>query len=198
MPESETAPVVEPDVGTSQLCAYLNHFLGYFPSAPRKRFNVHQIEALDMDGWSDDERKLVVEEGRLQIERQQRDLEQVRTRAQFMVTTGLLLMVGVIAVHGWVVGDAVANVFWWVGAVLTTTAIFGLGAVSVSAKQLTAIDAALLTHSASPVLNDLAQGYARAVRMGEDTLATELTVLRFDVLLLLGGLALTGIGLLCI
>jgi hypothetical protein len=56
------------------------------------------------------------------------------------------------------------------------------------------IHTTLLTHSQPPVLDSLATAYARTVRVGGNTIATQLSVLRYSALVLLAAALLTAVA----
>ena len=183
------------DKSPRTLCVYLSHFIGYFPKYTVKVFNVYQNKPSNIDHWTDSDYKILIDEGRIQVERQQRDLEQIRARAQFMLTTGLVLLAGLLAVQDRLADHVCAQVFWWLGFSAAVIGVLGLGAVSVSTKTMNMIDAAELTACEPPVEKELAEAYGRMMGLAENTLATELTMFRLDVLAILVGLLLAGLAL---
>ncbi len=176
---------------------YFSHFLGYWHGWKPWTLNADPNVPQSMGGWEATDIELVVQEGRIQIDRQHKDLEQIRTRAQFMITTGLLLVAALIAAQSRVAGHLVPSLAWWTGVILAVVGVLGFGAVVVSQMSMGTISTAKFTHP--PDVNasfDLATGYARIVKQGEDTLATELTTFRMDVLMFLAGILLAGCGVL--
>ncbi|MEV4116627.1 hypothetical protein [Nonomuraea sp. NPDC049695] len=68
-------------------------------------------------------------------------------------------------------------VIWLIGVFGTTLGLLGAAAVTVARKDVGWIDTTRLSRQPSPLLPQLAAAYARAVRTGENTMATHVTVL---------------------
>ena|SRR6266699_194129 len=178
----------------SEAMVYVRYLLGLWPGRALPTFEVHEAEPGNMESWSDDDTVLVVQEGRRQLDRQSSDLESIRSRAQFLFTTclGLLALTfagtkTLTATHRWWV-----LVPWSVSLLSTVVSLLGCTAVIVGRKEMGAVDSTRLSRQRSPVLPTLAASYARAVRVGENTVATHITVYRDSVLLALIGAALYG------
>jgi hypothetical protein len=72
--------------------------------------------------------------------------------------------------------------------------LLGAVAVVVANKEVGIIDTARLSRQHNPILPELAAAYARVVRKGENTIATQITVYRDAVLLVLVGATLSGMA----
>lgn len=177
----------------SEIKVYLQHVAALFrPSIAVVAFEVHKSEPGDVSGWSDDDMELLIAEGRRQIDRQVADLERVRSRSQFLFTTVLGLLVIVFGtVHAIAGPDShrvFLAVFLWCGSVVSILlGLLGTAALIATRKDLKIVDAAILSRVTPPVLAQLAIGYADAVRTGENSVATALTVQRDAVLLVIVG-----------
>lgn len=183
-----------------EIPAYLRHVLALVsPGRPAPQFNAHNVSPTPIDSWSDEEKKLLVEEGRRQLDRQATDFSQVQTRAQIVLTTGLVLAAGWTATLSALLGGtARAPVTGWLflilSAILILLATLGATSIIVVRAEFGTIHTTLLTHCQPPVLDSLAAAYARTVRVGGNTLATRLSVLRYSVLCLLVATLLTGVA----
>ena len=184
----------DPEKLPSEAMVYFRYLLGLWPGHAVPTFEIHQAEPGNMESWSDDDAALVLQEGRRQLDRQGSDLEGIRSRVQFLFTTclGLLALTlagtkALTAIPRWWV-----LVLWSVSILSTIASLLGCAAVIVSRKEMGAIDSTRLSRQRSPVLPTLAASYARVVRVGENTLATHITVYRDAVLLALIGAALYG------
>jgi hypothetical protein len=181
----------------NEATVYLAHVLGVLiPGRKVPAFIVHTVDPDPITNWETVDHQLLVEEGRRQIDRQIGDLAEIRGRAQFVVTTGLALVVLIFAGVR-VIANArgpAAFVLWSAAIVLALLGILGASAVIVARKEVGAIDAALMTHQTPPVLPGLAAAYARTVRAGENTIATQITVYRDAVLLVLAAVVTYGLA----
>lgn len=138
----------------------------------------------DLDQHEDDELKIVVDEGRRQLDRQLADLEKNKSRAATMLTVGLV-EIGVLAAGA---NRVFATGFWAIAiwAVSATLALLALGgAISLltSSAAFDRLDTRQVAEATRPVLRQVALGYAHAVGAGEETIRTRITVLRDGVLL---------------
>jgi hypothetical protein len=175
---------------------YLEQLPGLWAGRAVPAYSVHNIEPGDLKGWSNEELTILVDEGRQQLGRQSRDLEQVRNRATFLLTTGLGLLALVLAAVSdiTVINNPAPFVVWSLGGLAVLLGVLGAAAVVVANKELGMIDTALLSRQESPIYSGLATAYARAVRAGENTVATQITVYRDAVLLVLVGAVMSGGG----
>lgn len=180
--------------GRLEAKVYLQHVLVLFwPGGNPGQFAVHPGVPGHLGEWSDDDLRLLVEEGRRQLDRQHSDLERIQNRAQFLftITAGLLALFGSQAsrlqeAHGVLLG------LWVVGLLVILLALLG-GAALMSAKgEFGGVDACLLSSQASGVLKSVGRGYANSVGAGENTIATRITVLRDAVFLTTLGGAFQG------
>jgi hypothetical protein len=189
---SPPAPV-QPNEAT----VYLAHVLGVLmPGRKVPAFVVHTVEPVSTTNWEVVDHQLLVEEGRRQLDRQIGDLAEIRGRAQFVVTSGLAL-VALIFAGVRIIANArgpAAFILWCAAIVLALLGILGASAVIVARKEIGAIDAALMTYQTPPVLPGLAAAYARTIRAGEDTIATQITVYRDAVLMVLAAVVTYGLA----
>jgi hypothetical protein len=133
---------------------------------------------------------MMIDEGRRQSDRQLADLEQIRSRAQWLFTVGAPIVTAVAAVFAaFDEGDS----GWWVVLWLASLLAAGYGVVGAAAimtirADFNVIDSAVLSGYQRPVLNQLADDYAAMLGAGENTVATRLTVYRqAAVWLIIGG-----------
>ncbi|WDG18265.1 hypothetical protein [Microbacterium sp. Clip185] len=147
-----------------------------------------------MDGWRDADYELLITQGRAQIARQRSDLEQIRSRAQFLFTTTLAAIALAMAALPHVAGSLSAFLVWTVAVLAIGISALGAAAVVVVRKDFMDIDTARVALQYSPVNVAVAKAYAQSVSTGENTVATQITNLRNAVLALLLGVILLGIG----
>jgi hypothetical protein len=172
---------------------YLQHVLVLLrPNRPVPTFDAYTQTPGDVTHWAPDDLKLLIEEGRRQTDRQRQDLERLQSRAQFLFTTSLALLVVVAALLTSVLDEQnwLLTSVWVVGTLIVGLAMFGAAALFVTRLEMSTIDAANLSQQDPPITNALAEAYARMMAAGENTLATRLTVYRQAVLMVLLGSAI--------
>jgi hypothetical protein len=147
----------------------------------------------DVSAWTADQRKVLIEEGRRQIDKQYEDLERVRLRAQVTLAIGLVLE----GTAGSLRGDVSAanhTLLWvlWIAALaLIAWAILGAAATAVVRADMQTIHATVLSRYTGDIEYQLAEDYAAMVTDGENQIATRLINLRLAVTTLLVGAAIT-------
>jgi hypothetical protein len=162
------------------------------PSTAVPAFEVHADQPGDVSGWSQDDHQLLIAEGRRQLDRQIADLERIRSRCQFLFTTALALLVVVFGTVRTIAGPSSHRVLpalllWCVSILFIVLGLLGAAALITVRKDVQIIDAARLSRTAPPVLKALALAYADAIRTGENSVATALTVQRDAVLFVVVG-----------
>jgi hypothetical protein len=183
-----------------EIPAYLRHILALVsPGRAAPQFDAHNVSPAPIDSWSDEEKKLLIEEGRRQLDRQVTDFNQVQTRAQIVLTTGIALAAAWTATLSGLLGGSAREpgagwLFLTVSGPMIALTILGAASIIVVRAEFGTIHTTLLTRSQPPVLDSLAAAYARTVRVGGNTIATRLSVLRFSVLFLLVAVLLTGVA----
>jgi len=174
---------------------YLQHLLGLWPGAKVPVFEVHNIEQGNIDGWSETELTYALEEGRRQVDRLFEDVERIRTRAQFLLTTCAGFLIVIFAGYTTMIAakSAVPFALWSFAIVVTGLGLLGSASVIVARKDLRAIDTVRLTTTTErPLLRELVAAYGRSVRECTDTVATQITVFRDAVWLVLIGILVYG------
>ncbi len=136
--------------------------------------------------------RLVVEEGRRQIDNQSERFKHTTDRAQVVVTVSLLALpfwVGLFSLarksrhwQEWVSGG-----LWVLAGFLLVCGLAAAAAVAVTKANFEAIDTTQITTWDPPVLRRMAMDYAGAVRLGEGTVADRVTVFRQATRLLVWG-----------
>jgi hypothetical protein len=150
-------------------------------------FGADQLEATDVSGWTAEELKLLIEEGRRQSDRQQVDLTNIRGRAQWLFTVAVAALAALGAGLASGHPGTVETVLWLGGLVLLIYGVAGAASVMVSRADFSAIHTAVLSAQKQPIDRALAQAYARMMAGGENTVATRLTVFRQSVVFCLVG-----------
>ena len=84
---------------------------------------------------------------------------------------------------------------WLIGLVSVLYGVAGAVAIIVVRADLNAIDSAVLSRQAPPMLDYLAGAYSRMLRVGENTIATRLTLFRQAVIWVVAGGVIGLLGL---
>jgi hypothetical protein len=144
--------------------------------------------------WSENEVKLLIEEGRRHHDRTIATVDEARKRAQLGFTTGFALLVvqgsqlhRVSKLHCWY-----GSVIYWASVTLVILGWLGMLSVLSVPLRLSVIHAAVVTYLPRPVDRSLASEYAEAVVEGENAANSLLTVFRESMLYLTLGAALDG------
>ena len=168
---------------------YLVHALSLLaPGYELPVFSADQLKPKDVSQWSEEELKLLIEEGRRQSDRQQADLRDIRSRAQWLFTVAAAALGALGAGLASGNPDTTQAILWLAGLVLLVYGVGGAASVMVSRADFKTIHTAVLSAAQRPIDRSLAQSYARMMAEGENTVATRLTVFRQAVLFcLLGG-----------
>ena len=150
----------------------------------------------DLGGMKDDDDlRMIIDEGRRQLDRQMADLDRIRSRGVTLVTVGLaelaLLARGARTTFAHGTGATVA---WTFAALLVLFGLGGAAALLTAKAEFGRTDTVKAAGEVPPVLRPLALAYAQQAGYGEETVRTRLTVLRDAVLLLVVG-ALVYAGL---
>jgi hypothetical protein len=176
----------------SEWRVYLNHIAGLvWPGRRVLTFEVDRNEPGDIAGWSNDDLLLLIDQGRIHVAQQVDDLERVRGRAQFLLTTTLGLIVVMFASAKTFVaaGRALAFLFWAIGLLVAGVSLLGAAAVVVTRKDLSAVHVTRLSRQRPPIAAELASSYSRIVKTGNNTVATQITIYRDAVMLLISASA---------
>jgi hypothetical protein len=168
---------------------YFAHIAGVLlPGEELPQHRAHPTSAQPLDNWPTEDLSLMIDEGRRQLDRQLSDLERIRGRAQWLFTVGAAITTalagGFVAEgsHGWLF------VLWILGLALLVIGVGGAAAVMTVRADFKTIDTAVLSGYKPPAQSALARDYSRMLRLGEDTVATRLTIFRQAVLyVILGG-----------
>lgn len=169
---------------------YLVHVLGLLaPGREVPLLAAHQKPSQPLTDWTDDELKLMLDEGRRQGDRQGAMLEQIRGRAQWLFTFGAPLVVAAASVSTAIDND---DSGWWTVAWLLSLFAVGYGVVGAAAimtvrADFDMIDTAVLSGYKPAILAALAADYAGMLGVGENTVATRLTLFRQAVVWMIVG-----------
>lgn len=181
----------------SEWRVYLDHVLGLiWPGRSVLTFEVDRNEPGDVTRWPMADLLLLIEQGRIQVAQQVEDLERIRGRAQFLLTATLGLMVIMFAsAKTFARADAaLAFLFWAIGLLAAGICVLGAAAVVATRKDLSAVHTTRLSRQNDPIAATLAASYSRVVKAGSNTVATQITVYRDAVMLLVAASALYAIA----
>ena len=114
---------------------YLVHALSLLaPGYELPVVSADQIKPKDVSQWSEEELKLLIEEGRRQSDRQQADLRDIRSRAQWLFTVAAAALgalgAGLASGHP----DTTQAILWLAGLVLLVYGVGGAASVMVSRR----------------------------------------------------------------
>jgi hypothetical protein len=140
-------------------------------------------EPADLSGLSPESLRLIVEQGRRQLDAQSERFRHTTDRAQTLLTVSLVALAFVAGILSRVTSTngaqrVIAATFWAVGIVLVLLGATAAAAVIVVRADFSAIDTTQMTHWSEPVLPDLASDHARSVIRGENTVAARVTLFR--------------------
>ncbi|NQD42288.1 hypothetical protein [Glutamicibacter halophytocola] len=180
------------DAFKREASVYFDHVVGLLPGKSVSSFSADQSTAGDMTEWTDSDKLLLIEQGRIQLARQRQDLENIRQRAQFLFTTALGT-IGLATLGFEKLATQIGPLLLWsLGMLILMIALLGTAAVVVAKKELREIHTSILSMQRSPLHNSLAPAYATSMSQGENTVATQITVFRDAVFLLIVGLLLVA------
>jgi hypothetical protein len=178
-------PVITADERCAEARVYAYYVLAVFrPGIGVPTFGQPEDFTDSLDGLTDDDHNIVVEEGRRQLDRQLADLEKNKSRAATMLTIGLA-EVGVLAAganRAFAYGPW-TGIVWIVSALLALLALGGAVSLLTSQAVFGRVDTRAIASNPMPLQQQVAIGYAQSVGWGEETIRTRITVLRDGVLL---------------
>lgn len=163
---------------------YFGHVIGLvMPGEEIPVFRAHQITPEPLDTWSPDDLERMLDEGHRQLS----DLEQIRGRAQWLLTTGAAITAA-IGTALFATRPSGPSLLLWLPALgFLVYGVAGAAAVMTVRADFRMIDSAVLSRSKPPILQALATSYSRMLATGENTVATRLTVFRQAVVFVLAG-----------
>lgn len=130
----------------------------------------------ELTGHSDPELQLVVEEGRRQLDAQSARFADVQSRAQTLLTTSLIVLGFTTSLvsrlegfEGW--RHRVEWLVWSIAIALDLLGVLLASAVIAVRAKFESTDTSQVTNMERPLLGALADDYAGAVRLGEETVA---------------------------
>ncbi len=165
---------------------YLSHVLALIvPGHPVASLSVHPNTSGSLKDWRSEDYALLIEQGRLQVARQRQELENVRSRAQFLFTTSLGVFAIAVGLSSQIKESLPASAIWAIAVVVALASLLGAASVVVARKDYRDVDATLVSQQHSPVSHAVSKAYAESVSAGENTVATQITVFRDAVSLLI-------------
>lgn len=146
----------------------------------------------DLNGWDDQDKTLLLEEGRRKLDQQAVRFDRIRATAQVLLPLAVALLVVVGASLRRLPGDNLppwlAYAAWWTSATLVVLSALGAAALLTAKAVFGVILPTKLSLEQPPILDVLAQEHAEQMAVGERTINDRLTIQRVAVqLLLLGG-----------
>jgi hypothetical protein len=174
----------------SRAWVYLYHIAAlFFLSRQRAVHSSDSNEPGTLQNWSDDDLRLLVDEGRRQVDRQTNDLERIRLRAQVLLALGIALE-GTAGSFQSEVSKADSCWVWalWILALLLIGfSILGAAATAATRADLEIIHATALSRYEPNALRHLADDYAAIMPGNESQIATRLINMRLAIILVLVG-----------
>lgn len=152
--------------------------------------------ALPPESWTDAEFDLYITEARLDVANQQTEKRDIRARGQIILTTAIVLGGVIAATYGDSQDLCLRQKLLYVASAVFTT-LAGLGAAGIiSGKSFigTVSVPVLPQFPTGELLHAVATGYATQRKIGAETVATLVTVLRICVLTLVLGAVLLAIA----
>jgi hypothetical protein len=136
----------------------------------------------NIERLAENEQRLVIDEGRRQLDRQLTDLDRVKSQAGTLLTISLaeLAVLSASAQRAYSQGPLFI-VLWAVSAAFVALAAGGAASLLTSQARFKRIDTHALASGPVPMLPGIAREYADAVGYGEETIRTRITVLRDGV-----------------
>jgi hypothetical protein len=167
-------------------------YVGYvvslvLPGVELPLYKSHQIKPASLDDWPEEDLDLMIDEGRRQADRQMTDFDRIGGRAQWLFTIGTALVVtGAtrFVVHG---GSGFHFALWVAALALLTLGVGGSAALMATRADFNQIDTAVFSAYADPRKHALASAYSRMLGLGENTLATRITIFRQAVVYVIVG-----------
>ncbi len=155
----------------------------FWPGVRVPTFGTPAEFTTNLDSLTDDDLKILIEEGRRMLDHQEMGLERIRSRAVTLLTVGLAetAVVSALAARAFH-HDAPAAVTWCLGVVAIVLAIGGAISVLTAQARMGRVDARHLATCTPPLLRATAHEYLQSLGEGEETVRTRLTVLRDAVL----------------
>lgn len=133
---------------------------------------------------ADEDLKILIEEGRRALDRQETDLERIRSRATTLLTIGLaeIAVLSALATRTLQHGPLVTTL-WCSSGVTVILGIGGAASVLTSQARVGWVDPRQMASGTPPLALAIAYEYLQSLGEGEETVRTRLTVLRDAVLL---------------
>lgn len=137
----------------------------------------------EIKDFGEEDLRLLIEEGRRQLDNQTERFRHATDRAQNLLTVSLIALgfvAGVFARLGHVHGAQLifAGVSWGLAVAVTLVGISAAAAVIVVGAEFDSVDATQLANSEPPLLRKVATEYSEAVILGETTVAARVTLFR--------------------
>ena len=152
----------------------------------------------DMDKFTEADLNLTIDEGRRQLDVQSARLENVQGRAQTLLAIALAALGFVVAsfgrlshVHG--TRHHVALAVFVIAMAVVVLGVACAAAVVVVRADFDQTDATQVSRLESPIIRHVAVDYANAVKVGEVTVATRVTLFRMATRYTVWGAAITSI-----
>ena len=157
--------------------------LGLLLGGPVTPASVNPNAPGELLGFAEEDLKLLVDEGRRQIDAQSSRFENVQGRAQTLLTVSLVVLAfsagGVSRLSdldGWRFGTSLVLCIVALGLVLGGVAL--AAAVAVVRAAFDSVDTTQLSTYRPPILTRVAEDYALAVVVGETTVAARVAIFR--------------------
>jgi hypothetical protein len=171
------------------LVVYAMYVAGLFAPGVSVPLHVDPDESFEaaLDRWETEDLQLMIAEGQRQYDGQLAQLDQIRSRAQWLFSTALALgaALATFAKVALLNGGVVEAGLWILAAATGTWALLGSVAIITVRADFEGIATKRLSAYAPPVAKRLARDYAEMLERGDLTVATTLTLFRQAVLWLI-------------
>lgn len=165
-------------------CIYLSHcFALLLPVATPPSVKAHTREPGDTSNWPEDGLNALLKEGRRQIDSQRSDLENLKSRCQFLLTIGIATLALAAATFADAKDSRTTLGLWSAAILLLLVGMLGAAANLGTKDTFRIADIVLLSETAPLSPSGLVAEYCQMVRDSFDLLATRYIIYRKAVLL---------------
>ena len=165
-------------------CIYFSHCLALLlPVATPPNVKAHTKEPGDTSDWPEDSLNMLLEEGKRQIESQRNDLENLKSRCQFLLTIGIATLALAAATFADAKDSRITLGLWSAAILLLLVGMLGAAANLGTKDTFRIADIVVLSETRPLFPSSLVTEYCQMVKDSFDLLATRYIIYRKAVLL---------------